>query len=403
MLENINNATTFEQIVEIRQQGHLENHRNDNNLERVLVSIYKEYTHFLFELLQNADDSKATDIAIRLEEKKLIFWHNGSKNFDLRDVIAITGVGAGTKNNEINKIGKFGIGFKSVFSITDSPQIFSKDYCFKIKHFLVPQKISRDKEVNPEGTTFVLPLKNKEKSVFGIYSEVKEALHKLNSNAFMFLNNIINIDIDIPNVNYKNCLIKKIMPADDNSYHRLTVFNKEHEVLEDFIVFSRPLSFNSNLKISIAYGIQEKDGKLSIIPLNNRNLSVYFFTEMVTNLKFIIDGPFQTSSTRESVDESSNHNKKVLKEISGLYRQSVRTLKKEGYLDEQLIEILPINKNFADTNFVYSSLYTESKILFSKEPLLPTNIMNAYSKSEDALLALDHKIINLVYQSKDLL
>ena len=45
------------------------------------IDKYSESAHFLYELLQNADDAKATKAELILENDKLIFKHNGTVRF----------------------------------------------------------------------------------------------------------------------------------------------------------------------------------------------------------------------------------------------------------------------------------------------------------------------------------
>ena len=78
----------------------------------IIVKQYKDRTHFIFELLQNAEDAKATFIKLILNKDKLIIEHNGIP-FSEADIISITKVAKSTKNDRSNgAIGKFGIGFK---------------------------------------------------------------------------------------------------------------------------------------------------------------------------------------------------------------------------------------------------------------------------------------------------
>jgi len=193
MSQNINDAKTLEEVIQIREEVYAANLRGDNHFEDILVGLYKEDTHFLYELLQNADDVSASEIEIILSQDEFILWHNGTKDFDLRDVIAITGIGAGTKKDEPNKIGKFGIGFKSVFSVTESPRIFSGEFNLEIRHFSVPALVERSTNLKTFGTTIVLPFNHREKSKEEIYASIEKALSQLDANAFMFLNHIKNI------------------------------------------------------------------------------------------------------------------------------------------------------------------------------------------------------------------
>ena len=46
-----------------------------------VVEKYSDQAHFIYELLQNADDACATNARFILEENRLIFAHNGTRHF----------------------------------------------------------------------------------------------------------------------------------------------------------------------------------------------------------------------------------------------------------------------------------------------------------------------------------
>ncbi|MDA8321652.1 MAG: hypothetical protein M0030_17850, partial [Actinomycetota bacterium] len=85
----------------------------------LLGQLYSDRSHFLFELIQNAEDAGATAMSFELFADRLQVRHDG-RPFTADDVRAICGVGHGTKSGDLTKIGKFGIGFKSVYAYTDS-------------------------------------------------------------------------------------------------------------------------------------------------------------------------------------------------------------------------------------------------------------------------------------------
>ena len=78
-----------------------------------IVDKYSDQAHFIYELLQNADDAGATRARFVLPANELLFAHNGTRHFsfsdplsersdskhgDLGDVNAITSVGNSNKN-----------------------------------------------------------------------------------------------------------------------------------------------------------------------------------------------------------------------------------------------------------------------------------------------------------------
>lgn len=397
MLQSINDAKTFDEVVRIREEVYAANLRGDNHFDDVLVGLYKEDTHFLYELLQNADDTNASEIELTLTQDELVFWHNGTKDFNLQDVIAITGIGAGTKKDELNKIGKFGIGFKSVFSVTESPRIFSGEFNFEIRYFSVPSLVEKSTNYKRYGTTIVLPFNHRDKGKTDIYADIEKALNLLDANAFMFLNHIENVNWT--SNSSSDSLIKEV--KEDNGYKRMSVITSKDDVMNEYLIFTDPLSFSSNLKLSIAYKVTAINGKTQIIPMPNSKLSVYFLTETVTFLNFIVDGPFQTSSTRESVDGSKHHNQMVLTDLAGLYQKSLLKLKDIGFMDEALLEILPIDRTSCQSSFVYERLYQTTLSSFKNKSILPTN-RGMYCNSADALLTRVEELTDLLSEQEDI-
>ena len=103
----------------------------DTASRKTQVSMYSDSTHFVYELLQNADDYGATEVSFQLSENDLVIEHNGEP-FRQQHVKAISYFGKSTSRDDLVKTGRFGIGFKSVFAFTATPIIISGDEHFKI-------------------------------------------------------------------------------------------------------------------------------------------------------------------------------------------------------------------------------------------------------------------------------
>ena len=93
-------------------------------VKRTVVEKYSDQAHFIYELLQNADDVEATEALFDLYKDKLIFKHNGKRHFSvtnpstededskqgkLGDINSITSIANSNKTR--SQIGKFGVGF----------------------------------------------------------------------------------------------------------------------------------------------------------------------------------------------------------------------------------------------------------------------------------------------------
>ena len=50
---------------------------------RAIIDKYSDQAHFIYELLQNADDAGATKAKFKLDGKRLLFKHNGTRRFSI--------------------------------------------------------------------------------------------------------------------------------------------------------------------------------------------------------------------------------------------------------------------------------------------------------------------------------
>ena len=94
----------------------------------VLPRIFPEGTVILYELLQNAADSGASEAAFRLDSDTLLFSHNGYP-FTENDVESISFVNFSRKPP--GNIGFMGLGFKAAYEISDRPSVHSPPFCFR--------------------------------------------------------------------------------------------------------------------------------------------------------------------------------------------------------------------------------------------------------------------------------
>ena len=93
-------------------------------LQSSVVEKYTDQAHFIYELIQNADDVGATEVRFELYDEKLVFIHNGTRLFSvsdpdneeedtltgkLGDINALTSVA--NSNKKSASIGKFGVFF----------------------------------------------------------------------------------------------------------------------------------------------------------------------------------------------------------------------------------------------------------------------------------------------------
>ena len=172
------------QLKQDRQEFIKVAHKNKmyDGLMKLLTDLYPDTAHFIYELLQNAEDMCASKVRFTLEEDKLTFEHNGTKrDFVYEDIDAITSIGNNAlKREDKTSIGKFGVGFKAVYTYTKTPEIHSGEFDFKIVDMFVPDPDGVDKCAQPGKTKFVFPFNHEVKTQQIAFEEIKKEVSHQN-------------------------------------------------------------------------------------------------------------------------------------------------------------------------------------------------------------------------------
>ena len=263
---------------------------NNFNLDDLLAKPYSDPAHFIFELLQNADDAGATQVEFELNSDCFVMRHNAKKDFDLEDIKGVTGIGNSPKKDELRPIGKFGLGFKSVFAITNSPIIYSGDFRIMIRNFVLPIPI--DGPLSIDGTQIILPFNNPSVPEGKAYEIISSMLFNLEPRTIMFLNNIKEIRrISLNSNDFISKSTRKLLKFGKVNDVKITT----KTVQENYLIFYKHFIIEgANLKAEIAYKLgKSKNGRKTILPLDQTSkLVVYFPTEKETFLNFIVQGPY---------------------------------------------------------------------------------------------------------------
>ena len=374
----------FDELVEKRKRLISAHNENGfaNGIRSLLTDLYPDTAHFLYELLQNAEDMWASRVCFILKSGKLTFLHNGTKrDFNLDDIDAITSIGKNVqKRNDPTSIGKFGVGFKAVFSYTASPVIHSGCYDFKIQDYFLPSTDGvqhKNTIINGEKwTCFILPFNNPKKPEHQAYSEVLEGLQLLDENSILFLKNIRSIEIVTPNEktgyvkssdlkdNYIEIRCKKLTQDEAKSSVWLRFLKNVHVPDEEGIC--------KDLNIGIAYRLvaaKNKDIPYTIEPIKGKTF-IYFPAEKEeSNLKFHINAPFASTVARDSIRNCPENNR-LINELADLTVETLASIKSRNMLTMHFLAVLP-NANDELSDF-YSIIAKKVYHAFSIESYVPT-------------------------------
>lgn len=391
-------SITLEQLVQNRRDL-IEAHRKNNftdGIHALLTDLYPDTAHFIYELLQNAEDMRATVVRFVLDKNCIDFEHNGTKRpFNIDDIDAITNIGHnGQKKDDPTSIGKFGVGFKAVFAYTATPIIHSGDYHFKIKDYFVPEfrDVEKLNTIDNNGvawTKFSFPFNNPKKTASDAFNECLDGLKALDASAVLFLQNIKRIEYMIPSgdIGYVELI--------DNGNHRIAITYKRPDDLYGHV--SRWLRFDrmvditddqgnpKTLSTAIAFslGYDEKTKKDCIMPVKGGGRTfIYFPAEKEhSGLRFHINAPFASTVARDSVRNCQDNNK-LIRAISQLLSDSLPVIKEQGLMNHSFFVVLPNSKD--NLSAFYQYVFDYVYVAFQKNDYLPTK-NGGYTSAKNAL------------------
>lgn len=353
-------------------------------IKRLLTDLYPDNAHFIYELLQNSEDTHASKVYFRLTKDQLEFSHDGKRLFDLKDIESITSIGASTKRDDATSIGKFGVGFKAVFAYTKTPEINSGSFHLRIHDLVVPEELDNRAKDSAKGlgTRFIFPFNHPEKKPYQASSEIKRTLCALGDNTLLFLNNIRVIEYTLPDgslgsleridLTNNQVEIRAQHPAGNAAASHWLRFQKTVNVKDED-------EKEKSCEIAIAYKLvqtqKEKNRKSNastwqISPLDHGQVSIYFPAEKETsNLRFHIHAPFASTVARDSVRDC-DANRQLRDHIADLVVESLTDIRDRGLLTTGFLAVLP-NRLDSIPDF-YEPIRLAVVTAFKEHDLTPT-------------------------------
>ena len=320
---------------------------DDINLD-LFDDFYPDKAHFIYELLQNAEDAEATEVNFRLTSTRLMFEHNG-RPFDDKDVKAITGIGFSTKKDDVDSIGRFGIGFKAVFLYTASPRIWSPSYAFEISEMVLPSEIPPNPALS-DRTRFEFPFNSGKKPQVDAFSEVQDGLEDISDSTLLFLSHIEEIQWQIDG-GREGRLLR--IPHSDHHIEILREIDGRPTESFNFLRFTELVAGLEHQHTAIAFELQPLSGDIQsdtrasfarqfrIVPAERGRVAVYFTAAKETsNLRFHLHAPFVPELSRSSI-KNTPANEPLFQQLAGLAAQSLTAIRNLGLLDREFLAVLP--------------------------------------------------------------
>lgn len=387
-------------------------------LERI-IQLYTDKSHFVYELLQNAEDAEAKSIKFVQYPDRLEVYHDG-KPFTPANLQGLCDIGKSDKVDNLNQIGEFGVGFKSVFGICDTVELYSNPQNFRdqtrcedaepfsveIVDFTRPEDIT-DTDIGDSYTTkFVFPyVVGKTFSGFNSVEELNKVLSQklqnLGITTLLFMKNleIIEYQIETAEAPINGEYLLEKVPINDHCVlvSALGAGSQEHKDEEiSYLKFTKLLRKQEQRSVDIAFPVKiNDDGTYECIKSKSPYVSVYFPTETESKLDFIVQGPYRTTPNRSSIPAEDSDNKMLAQETAVLLKDSILELKATDKFNMSFVKALPVNEsNFYHFGLFYP-LYETVKKLFMTQAIIPCKA-GGYVSSKFAKIARQEKLAALL-------
>ena len=405
----------------------------NNSIQALARDLYSKDTHFIFELIQNAEDNSYQKVEPSLSFRLLradptgtqgsfgaLIIQNNEIGFSSNNVEAICAVGKTTKSKIQGYIGEKGIGFKSVFRVTSIPHIFSNGYNFCLPEreketglgYIVPQWIAElPSKLCRSQTTIILPL---DKSGFD-YAKIKEMLHDIEPESILFLSKLREIKIETDTGDTLTIL------KDDSKMPLVQILvegerqGKVFSAVDEFLLSAQSFDKPEEITQEKREGIEDREVSIAF-PVNQNNeamgkLFAYLPVRSDTGLPFLINADFILPSSREDIQDVP-WNRWLMKCVSDLVAKALRLLKERSLLTVDFLEMFAgrLNQIAEDKDSMFYPIVVAVCEALMVEDLIPSydgtfvSAQNAkISRSTDLRDLLSADQLRLLFKATQLL
>lgn len=366
------------------------------NQLKTLKSLFNSDEHWILEFIQNAEDARSPKMSIRIGEDSIWILNNGDK-FTAKNFYSICDVNSKKEPSKGDR-GYLGIGFKSIFKLTNKVDIHSGDFHFSFDEGywdgsergsvsiekwpweILPLEIAVKDLPEDYNTGFYIPMKSKEGQ--GLLKKLANFFvdDKFPKEAITQLKHIETIEIKTPQRSY---IITK--PEGGRLIEKLPFGEKEIVIVrkqmdgrnnaedDKYLVFRKtvlvdPLVLNDKETARVRRsGIKDReiglifklDGKDNLQLWKGKVTGVYSFMPVEgeqTGLPFGVFGDFIPNPGRDLVNYGAGWNDWQCKELVCLTKDVIKGvfLRNENWCNfpAELLQHLYVNSGFWGTKLV---------------------------------------------------
>ncbi|MEQ8225040.1 MAG: hypothetical protein ABRQ37_22165, partial [Candidatus Eremiobacterota bacterium] len=418
--------------------------------EQIRNHGYDEFSIFA-ELIQNAEDAYIQRDILKMDplkasitftyklfenSKKCLvvehygrpfnYWRHGSHE-DIalkRDIEGVIKSAGSFKphiketSNQEKTIGRFGLGFKSVFLITDCPKIHSGQWHFEIKDGCVPEEIPLSSGLLNGITRIELPLRELTQEIEdNTDKELSKLLPFLRKIIYLELNNSsgrnINIQTDVEKIYEFNnntisvelVKISGLNHLENKEVRFLRCRHKAHQgqiglyidsnnmpgpwadVFTSDIYVALPLKVNLYCGIAVSHLFEVQSGRIHLINLENNQKKFKEITELIKNLIYALIQYGQSLNLLNEIiirfwllwkwdigdKESSELRKLIAKELLNIAEKEniIPTLNPDKLISSNNLPIF----YFKDIPNKIRNIIIKEKIKINSTKLIPDNVV----------------------------
>ena len=343
--------------------------------------------------------SRSFSITFVFEKDKIIVINDGDV-FAPGDVEGICSVEPGRKKN---KIGFFGVGFKSVFNITKTPQIISNDFNFEIENYICPKSTNNVPEVFEEynsrerGSIFVFPQSEGLPTIPELIENFKEIDEKI----LLFLNNVKSLRF-VNKVNNEQWSIEKL-PSEASLISlkngrtgqttQWRVFHKDLPVSKQEVRVPEEKKGIETTRIVIAFLFDQETREA----IKGSTLYCYLPTKKRTDMPFLVQADFVPTVGRGDIQDI-DWNKWLLSKLGEPSADAIDEIKEDLILGKDFYDFVPFKREVREPlmNILSDSMYDS---LNSKA--ISRTSDSEWKKAQECVIPLNPGVIDIIHK-KDL-